>query len=697
MCTNAGYESRMGRPPRGNRGRAVHLQKANAPIWPPSPTARLWLSPPARLQQALAHVGMLAGFVLLSIILTYPLVKDLGSRVLGWPGDNFEYLYKLWWFKDALFDLKVTPLVDPSIFYPFGYDLALTELTLSNVILALPLVILFGEVVAYNLTMLLSFPLSGLAMYLLVLHYTRSKTAGCIAGVIFAFCPFRMLHLGVGHLPLIATQWLPLLFLYLDRMVERQGKRDALMAGIFYSFGALSAWYYAYMFAMAGILYVLLKGRPWRKHLRQPGFLSCVVVFALVCMVLVGPVLLHMARAWQSTSRTWSLAYLDQLSASPLDFLYPSVLHPLWGSRLMESYPQHLSENVLYLGLMPLALGTIALWRPQDKRHRLTSPEVGQEKTRRVYVWIVVVFFILALGTTLHWKNSRVYIAVPGWVERVFTVGMSVLTKRLAVYPISSYTLRVEGAIYLPLPTLLLYLYLPFFSGMRVWARFGLLTIFALAALAGFGVQRLQRWITDRTAASVSAEHGVSPPSWRGSTSGHGIWRPWLVPLVIGLLVIFEFAALPYAMGSSSVQARPVDHWLSEREGDFAIMEYPLIKAMSGTSYYHMRTHGKRISFGQSTYFPQFFTENRPLLESFPSAESITLLKSWGVRYVLVGSRYYGATWPQLERSCSAAPGLRYVLTMDDMPIYEGDRVLHLMPGAERAFIVDRIYVYEVL
>jgi hypothetical protein len=169
------------------------------------------------------------------------------------------------------------------------------------------------------------------------------------------------------------------------------------------------------------------------------------------------------------------------------------------------------------------------------------------------------------------------------------------------------------------------------------------------------------------------------------------------VPWVIALLVIFEFAALPYATGSSSVQARPIDHWLSGQEGDFAIMEYPLIKAMSGTSYYYMRTHGKRISFGQSTYFPSSFTENRPLLESFPSVESIALLKSWGVRYVLVGSRYYGATWPQFEQDCSAAPGLRYVLTMDDVPIYEGDRVLHLWPGAERAFIVDRIYVYEVL
>jgi hypothetical protein len=126
-------------------------------------------------------------------------------------------------------------------------------------------------------------------------------------------------------------------------------------------------------------------------------------------------------------------------------------------------------------------------------------------------------------------------------------------------------------------------------------------------------------------------------------------------------------------------------------------MEFPVIKAMTGRSLYAMRTHGKKVSFGYGTFFPRAFNESRALLDAFPGPESITLLRSWGVRYVLVGSRYYGATWAQLERDCSAAPGLRFVRTIDDVPAYAGDRLLHLLPGTERAFIVDRIYVYEVL
>ncbi|UCC76316.1 MAG: hypothetical protein JSW37_12510, partial [Anaerolineales bacterium] len=162
-------------------------------------------------------------------------------------------------------------------------------------------------------------------------------------------------------------------------------------------------------------------------------------------------------------------------------------------------------------------------------------------------------------------------------------------------------------------------------------------------------------------------------------------------------LVVLEFAAVPYALGSSSVEARPVDRWLASQAGEFAIMEFPVAKAISGRSLYAMRTHGKRITFGYGTFFPRAFTEQRPVLEGFPSDESIALLKNWEVRYVLVGSSSYGSAWPQIKNSLSESSGLRHVLTMDDLPIYEGDRLLHLLPGTESAFVVDRIHVYEVL
>jgi hypothetical protein len=622
------------------------------------------------------YLAVLGLFCLLSLLLTYPLVRDLGSAVLGppSPGDQFEYVYKVWWFKHALLDLHRSPFFNPEMFYPFGYNVALSETTLSNTIPALPLTVLLGEVAAYNLIVLASFILSGLGMYLLVVHLTGSRVAGVLSGTIFAFCPYRMAHLGAGHLPLMGTQWLPLLLLYLDRMVVRQQWTDAAMAGLFFSLAALSAWYYAYMFALAGAAYVLLRGRPWRQHLWQRGFAQRVLVFGAICLLLVGPVAVPVTQLWKEGNRPQSLRYLDQFSASPVDFVYPNVMQPLWGAQLLTHYPQKL-EQMLFLGWVPLGLAAFALWHERGL-------------TWRAFVWLSVIFVLLSLGTTLHWLNSPLYIAVPGWLERVFTLGMGLLTKRLALYPISSYSLRVENAVYVPLPTLLLYLFLPFFSAMRVWARFGLIAALGVSVLAGRGMERLL---------NNSAEHPVPAKDGVGWPPGARVSKAQLVTVLLCAAVILEFASFPYALGWSKVQARPVDGWLASQQGDFAVMEFPVSAALSGRSLYAMRIHGKSITFGYGTFFPWAFERQRATLESFPSGDSIVLLKKWDVRYVLVRSRSYGEAWQGIERDLMTVSGLRHVVTLDDEPIYEGDRLFHLMPGTEPAFVVDRIHVYEVL
>jgi hypothetical protein len=348
-----------------------------------------------------------------------------------------------------------------------------------------------------------------------------------------------------------------------------------------------------------------------------------------------------------------------------LDFVYPNVMQPLWGAELLKRYAQNINEKTLYLGTVPLLLAVLALWRRRNK-------------AVRAFTGLSVIFAILALGTTLHWGNARVYLPAPAPVERIFTAGMGILTKRLALYPISSYSLRAEGAIYIPLPTLLLYLYLPFFNAMRVWTRLGLVTILGVAVLAGYGLDQLRE---------------KSLWQWRNRSR----LRTLALDAALVGLVVLDFAAFPYALGTSSVQARPVDRWLADQDGDWAIMEFPLARAVSGHSLYMARTHGKKICFGYGTFFPRAFNEQRAMLESFPSKESIALLKDWGVRYVLVGSRSYGMAWPQIEQGLSGAAGLRFVTQMEDPAIFAGDRLLHLLPGTELAFIVDCVYVYEVL
>jgi hypothetical protein len=602
-------------------------------------------------------------FVALSIIWTYPLVANLSSTVLGAPapGDNFEYVYKTWWFKHALFDLHVSPLFNPAMFYPFGYNVAFSETTTANLIPALPATLLLGEVVSYNLLILLSFALSGLGMYLLVLHLTGSRAAGLLSGIVFAFTPYRIAHLAAGHLPLSGTQWLPLLLLYLDRMIVRQSWRDALLAALFYSLGALSSWYYMYMFALAGLAYVLLRGRPWRQHLWQRKFARAAVVFVAATLVIVGPMALPLAQSLQEGERPASLRYLDQYSASPLDFLYPNVLHPWWGPSLLGYYQPNIHENVLYVGWVAVGLALYGLWR-------------RREPVPRAIAWLSLIFGVMALGLTLHWGRSPLYLSVPPSVERVFTVGMNFLTERLALHPTSSWSLRVAGAVYLPMPTLLLYLYLPFFSAMRVWSRLGLVAIFGVAVLAGYGLVRLRQRLVRRSPRSA----------------------PLFIAILLGL-VILDLAAFPFTLGWSQVKTQPVYAWLADQPDDVAVMMYPTIRAIGGLPVYSSLVQaGKKIVFGYGTFFPRAFNEQRPVLETFPADDAIALLRDWDVRYVLVSSGWYGQDWPDMQARLAASGSLHLVGAFDEEPVYSGDRVLRSLPEMQRAFIVDRTWVYEI-
>ena len=158
-------------------------------------------------------------FVLLTVLMTFPLVMNATTAIAGPPGDGFIHLYEMFWFKRAIFDLHVWPLFDPETFYPFGYNLALSHITPSNTLLMMPVVLLAGPTAGFNSAVFLSFVLSGFGAYLLTLRLSRNRWAALLAGILFAFSQYRIHNLGAGWLPNLGTQWLPFALLYLDKVL----------------------------------------------------------------------------------------------------------------------------------------------------------------------------------------------------------------------------------------------------------------------------------------------------------------------------------------------------------------------------------------------------------------------------------------------------------------------------------------------
>jgi hypothetical protein len=83
---------------------------------------------------------------------------------------------------------------------------------------------LFGRVLhpvlAFNLLVLLSFPLTAMATYAFARYLHGSHLAALVAGLVFAFAPIRLAH-AAYHVDLVQTQWLPLFFLAVVALVDR--------------------------------------------------------------------------------------------------------------------------------------------------------------------------------------------------------------------------------------------------------------------------------------------------------------------------------------------------------------------------------------------------------------------------------------------------------------------------------------------
>jgi hypothetical protein len=564
-------------------------------------------------------------YALLSIFMTRPLLWRFTTHVPGWVwGDNAEYLWKLWWTKRALIDRAVSLFYAPHVFYPTGFSLVGGELTPAQTLLALPITVAFGPVVAYNVAAFASFVLTGFAAYLLVAYLSRDRWAGLLGGVIFAFIPYRYQQFG-NHLPLMATQWMPLVFLFAERTLRTRRRRDAFLLGLFFALNVLSSWYYAVIVGLLLLVYLL-----WRVHLVDRELLGCGLVASLTVMALVMPIMLPYLQARAEGNLTQPLSEADQWSASITDYFIPNPLHPLWGGYIVRHLVPtnelwRAFEFTLFWGF---GASLLALYSWSRDRRSLT----------RALGAVTLVAVVLSLGLTLHFHGRPVRLPVSSDAATVFNNTLATLTQYLSPLHIP-YDLAAEDAIAVPLPALLLYLFVPPFGGIRVWSRFGVVAGLMIAALAGLG---LAAWRREQSASA----------GYRGAALGSVFF--------IGL-ALFEFLTVPFGMVRPD--SRPVDAWLAAQPEFFAVIQLPYEVALEGTQLYYSQIHGKPIASGYGSFFPEAFTAHEEDLRAFPADRALDVLRGWGVRYVLLNRADF-PDWPEVESQIAAQPHLR--LAYDD-------------------------------
>jgi hypothetical protein len=225
-------------------------------------------------------------YVTTTLIIGRHVIANLASQIVGDRGDPVLNAAILAW--NALNIPWTDRWYDFPGFHPATDALTFSEHLLGASPLATPLYWLTQDaVVAYNLTVLASYVLCGLAMFALIWHLTGSAAASFLAGFAYAFAPYRVSQL--GHVQVLVAFWMPLALLGLHRFLDTRRRRWLALFGVCWMLqGAANGYFLVFFSLLIGLWvlwFVVLRAR-WRE-------LGWIALAGLVSSLPLLPILLR--------------------------------------------------------------------------------------------------------------------------------------------------------------------------------------------------------------------------------------------------------------------------------------------------------------------------------------------------------------------------------------------------------------------
>src|SRR5450759_532232 len=161
----------------------------------------------------------LLALVGLVVAMALRFTPNFTGEVAGMWWDPLLNMWTLSWDTTTLLHAP-THLWQAQILYPNNNSLSFSENLLGEAILFAPFfLVTHNPVLAYNVTFYATFLLCGINMYIMARHYTGKSFAAFVAALIYAFAPYRLGQ--IGHIHVVAGEWMPLAFLYLDLSLQQ--------------------------------------------------------------------------------------------------------------------------------------------------------------------------------------------------------------------------------------------------------------------------------------------------------------------------------------------------------------------------------------------------------------------------------------------------------------------------------------------
>lgn len=340
------------------------------------------------------NVLVICFYSLATLILTYPLAR-FPDRVVYTTSDSF---HSAWILDRNFYSLTHQPLKEffnTNIFFPYQNNLAYSDHLLGETILSLPLRLFTDNpILIQNVLILFSFVFSGFFTFLLVDYWLKNKNAAFIAGFAFAFSNFRFQQL--DHLNILSSQWLPLVFLYLQKWLDQKKKKLLFLFGLSYLLTVLSSMHYALMVSLALLIYLV----TWFFFLRPNNFkksdflplIATILVTLFLCLPVFLPYL-NFKKEFPGIGR--SLRDNVAGSASLASFFFTAASTRI--SRI--NWFEHLSEADagLFPGFVFLILLILGWRHTQGKNQR----------QHLFFLFLSATFLIFSLGPILRFFHQN--------------------------------------------------------------------------------------------------------------------------------------------------------------------------------------------------------------------------------------------------------------------------------------------------
>jgi hypothetical protein len=515
-------------------------------------------------------------YVLLSMLLTWPLIFQLDSVLFGDYGDARGVLWWLWAKTNGLLDAPTNQLIAA----PFGIPVASGFSTPVSEWLSIILARLSNEIVAYNLYVLLAFPLTAIATYFLLDRLLRNIFAAFVGGLIFGFCPAVVMQAAGGHAAFAFNAFIPLFLLALFYNRSQRTHFSAFYVAASFALITLTALYSGYFAIYIAIFFVvfdLLNSKGEDKHAIFWNYLyGAIFAIGLILPFVYKAIYQQIVLVSDALAKTGQIRDFNELvvySSRPWEFFIPSIDHPILGDFIYEFARAHLHgsntpEQTLYLGLVPIGIlltGIVLVVRGKFK------------VDHRTY------FLFFAFGA-------------------------------LWVYFLSLPPLISIGSVNVPTVSYFAYYVAPMF---RVYARFGIFVNFFVACAAAVVLTHLYQRMTRV--------------------------RYYTMLAVLLPLLVFEYWSVPPGYALAVDRPPEVYQWLAIQPVDVIVAEYPMTSSDESAFYTYLfwqRIHKKKLVNGASPDNARAWALFEKV-KDLDNPATPTLLKAMGVKYVIVHTKMY--------------------------------------------------------